>query len=190
MECHNADELMMKYMDNALTENEAALLGKHLEACPRCEADFRLYDSILTGFSEMELISTPEGFEARVMEKILALPSVFEKRGSAVDNMMCLIWGAFSVLFGFGFMLTLNGGAIMEYIYSEPMLASYAGILTLVGAEVAAFSGSMALVLNGMLTAAVGYASASRYILLAVLAVLAVAQFVVYRRAAVRTNAD
>ena len=183
MDCHEVDELLMKYMDDTLNEPEAAKLGEHLTGCPECAADFKMYDEMLVGFSEMELIPAPEGFEERVMSRVAELPSLAEKLNGAVENMMCLIWGGISVLFGLGFLAALNRDAIMAYLYSHPELAGYAGAMEQVGEYSAAFAGSLMLTVNQMIASSAEYASASRYALIAILAVLAAVQIAVHRRA-------
>ena len=182
MDCNRAYELFMKYMDDTMDESEAANLGRHLSGCPQCAADFEIYDEILTGFSKIDLIHAPEGFEEHVMQRVAELPSPAVKLNSSIDNMMCLIWGSVSVLFGIGFLMTLNRGAIMEYLYSHPELTGYASILEQVGEYGAELAGNLMITVNQTITSAAEYASVSRYALLAVLAVLAVAQIVIHRR--------
>jgi hypothetical protein len=172
----------MKYMDGSIDESEAEMLGKHLSGCPQCAADFELYDDIIKGFSEMELIPAPEGFEERVMRRVAELPSLAVKLNSNIENMMCLIWGGVSVLFGIGFLMTLNRGAIIEYLYSYPELSGYASMLSLISEYGEALAGSLMINVNQIITSAAEYASAYRSALVAVLAVLTALQILVHRR--------
>jgi len=183
MECHRADELIMKYMDSVLDESEAAKLGEHLTDCPGCAEDFKMYDSILTGFSEMDMISAPEGFEERVMRRVAELPSVAAKLTSSVENMMCLVWGSVSALFGIGFLAALNREMIMEYMYSQPGLAGYASALALIGEYSSALANALTLIMAQTAYSMAGYVSTSRYVLIAILAALAAARLAAGRRA-------
>ena len=190
MDCYRVDELLMKYMDDTLNESEAVKLGQHLSMCPQCEIDFKMYDEILTGFSKMELIPVPEGFEERVMRRVAELPSFSAKLNSTVENIMCLIWGGISVLFGIGFLMAINRDAIMGYLYSQPELAGYVNILAQVGEYSAALAGSLMLTINQIILRAAEYAQASRYALIVILALLAAVQIAVHRRAKVSADAE
>lgn len=190
MDCYRTQELLMKYMDDTLDESEAARLGQHLSICPQCTTDFKMYDEILTGFSEIELISAPDGFEERVMCRVMELPSFAAKLNSTLENMMCMIWGGISVLFGMGFLMAINRNAIMGYLYSQPELAGYANTLAQVGEYSAALAGSLMLTINQIISSAAGYASASRYALIVILGLLAAAQIAVHRRAKVSADAE
>jgi len=182
MLCNKTDELLMKYMDGSIDEFDAAKLGEHLSGCPQCRADFEIYDNIMKGFSEIELTPAPEGFEERVMCRVAELPSHAVKLNANIENMLCLIWGGVSVLFGIGFLMTLNRGAIMEYLYSRPELAEYASIMELLGEYGAVLADSLMITVNQTIISATEYVLASRYFLLAVLAVLAAVQIVIHRR--------
>jgi len=190
MDCYRIDELLMKYMDDTLDESEAAKLGQHLSICPNCAMDFNMYDEILTGFSEMELIPAPEGFEERVMCRVAELPSFAAKLNSTVENMMCFIWCGISVLFGMGLLMNINREAIMEYLYAQPELAGYANILAQVGEYSAALAGNLMLTINQIIIRVAEYANASRYVLIAILAVLAAVQITAHVKRRAKVSAD
>ena len=73
MKCEDAEMLMMKYMDGEINEIEAESLNGHLLVCPKFRQAFEVYDSMLSGMSEMETAEAPEGFENAFMMKIRAI---------------------------------------------------------------------------------------------------------------------
>jgi len=182
MVCHDVDDLIMKYMDGGVDESEVVKMREHLSVCCRCAADFKMYDDILAGFSEIKLLCAPIGFEDRVMCRVAELPSLAARLNSTIENMMCLIWGSVSVLFGLGFLMVINRDNIMEYLYSRPELAGYADVLEHWGQ----YTAGMMMSVNHIIITSAKYASDARYVLLAILAVLAAVQIAVHRRSQMR----
>ncbi len=182
MDCDRANDFMMRYMDGELSQNDANDLSLHFETCKTCKSDFILYDQILSDFSGLEIINAPEGFEAAVMSKINELPSISAKVVSTIENMMCLAWGAFSVLFGFGFLAVINRETILAYVYSKPEYSTFATVLTYVSDYMFRFSTNLVTLTNDLLATTAGYITSSRFVLLGIFATLAVAQYVMHQR--------
>jgi len=182
MDCIEVGMLMMKYMDGAIVGPEAVKLNEHLRVCPQCAADYRMYSDIMTGFAETRLLTAPEGFEDRVMRRVAELPSLAAKLDLTIENLMCLVWGGIPVFLGIGFCIAINGDAIMEYLYSYPELAGYAGLLTLI----AEYLANLTLGVKQIIISLARYAQVSRYILLIILAVIAAVHITVHRRSEMR----
>ncbi|MDR1541352.1 MAG: zf-HC2 domain-containing protein [Clostridiales bacterium] len=184
MECDAAGEYMMKYMDGILSDHEAELLNRHIGQCSRCKEDFLIYDGIMADFSKMEIVEAPDGFEELVMAKIRTLP-VPEV---ATDSVLCVIWGAFSVLMGLGFIITMNKEAIMEWLSLHPQFDSLMAYLQPLSVTVANVSASMTASFQSMAAQMSQVFSGFRYVLLVIFGLLAVVQYFVYRKARFRSS--
>ena len=123
MDCKSADSFFTKYMDGVLTEKEAEEMNCHIKICSKCESDFLIYDAMVKSFvdaqEEVANIAVPEGFEARVMEKIRELPQdsavqIKEKK----DNFSYTLWIAITAILGLGFIITINSTEILNYLES------------------------------------------------------------------------
>jgi len=177
MECSKANELMMKYMDGAISEPEAERLHKHIAQCEDCKADFLVYDEIVSGFSTLDETPAPDGFTEAVMTKIesLATESASAKAAVTADNILVTVWGVFSVLFGLGFALTMNREAISAFLANHPAFSGYMEVLAPFGARAGDFaSGITAAVETAFMQASVFLAD-TRYIILGIAACLALA---------------
>ena len=180
MECDKIELLMMKHMDGALTEDEKERLEKHIRSCEKCGEDFLIYEEIQNGLPE-PMIFAPDNFETLVMEKINALPENKKFAGS-IDNLLCVVWGIFSVMFGLGFLAVMNKESVIAYISENPSLSGYTDILVSIS-NFAESAGTMVMeAVTGASAEVSGYISASRYIILLIIAVLAVLQYVVYKK--------
>ena len=180
MECDSADLLLMKYMDNTLNESETERLNAHLETCESCRKSFVVYDEIMRNFTE-QTVYAPDNFEALVMDKIRALPAEHKSLASA-DNLLCVVWGIFSVLFGLGFLAVINKDAIILALSDNPSFAAYADMLETVSRLADRAINSLTSAAGTFFTALSGYIASSRYILMLIIAVLVLVQYVVYRK--------
>ncbi|MFV0518724.1 MAG: anti-sigma factor family protein [Lachnospirales bacterium] len=54
MNCNCASELMMKYMDGTLQQDEGIELKKHLSSCNKCKEEFAIFEDMLKNFDNME----------------------------------------------------------------------------------------------------------------------------------------
>ena len=104
MKCEDAEMLMMKYMDGEINEIEAESLNGHLLVCPKCRQACEVYDSMLSGMSEMETAEAPEGFENAVMMKIRAIEKP-EPVYSSRDKFKIRFGGSFAAVLFIGLML-------------------------------------------------------------------------------------
>ena len=50
MKCSEAEELMMKYMDNELSESDAKRLNSHILECVECKESFFIFFSLTHSF--------------------------------------------------------------------------------------------------------------------------------------------
>ena len=182
MGCKEADELMMKYMDSVMTEEEAMRLGVHIESCASCKEAFSIYDMMMDDFLDLELIEAPDGFELQVMEKINELPLVSEKIKNSVDNATTLVWGTFSVLLGAATLITMNRDVILDYMISSETLAPYAQMIQVNMEHFEMIFANAQATLYSMLTVFNTYIAGSRYIILTIFVGLIVAQLYIYRK--------
>lgn len=179
MDCEKASDLMMKYMDGALTETEAVSLNRHVKACKRCEEDFLAYDSIMDNFSEMALSEPPEGFESRVMAIVRQLPAVGIKSAS---RSLYGVLGVFSVLLGLGVLLNMAREPLLGWMGRYPQLKP----LLAVCAPVSGAIGNISLQVSAALSQVSSYLQQMGprlyYVPLLLFGALAAAQVVIYRR--------
>ena len=185
MRCEQADSLMMKYMDRNLSEGEAERLHLHLRECESCQADFLAYDQMVEVFIQETAVTVawelPAAFDQEVMAKIEALgalPNCYTK----TDNMLCVFWGGFSALIGLGFGVALNKDAIAALLADSPEGAWLTSFFAPVSQAVSGAVDGAVTAFNQAMTQAAGYVAASRWVLLAVFACLAVGVFVAERR--------
>ena len=180
MECSKANELMMKYMDGAISTQEAERLHKHIEQCEDCKADFLIYDEIVTGFSTLDETPAPDGFTEAVMAKIESLEteSASAKASVKADNILVTVWGIFSVLFGLGFALAMNREAISEFLSSRPALAGYMETLAPIGVMAGDFASGITAAVETIFMQASAFLADTKYVILAIAACLALAQVI------------
>jgi anti-sigma factor RsiW len=179
MFCEHADDLMMRYLDGCLSTADAQRLHTHLSQCPNCRESFDAYRQITAGLSASPLAAPPEGFVEAVMERVRALPAPFRRPDG--DTLLCLVWGAVSVLFGLGLLAFFNRDALVEFLAAREALAPYVALLPGVARAVNGVLAQGA-ALGESLAAAGQYISSFRYLLLAISGLLALAQYVAARR--------
>ncbi len=178
MECSKADGLIMKYMDNTISANEAKALNAHLALCEKCMSDFLAYDEIMSEFSELELVSPMDGFETAVMAKIEECGVIYEKRTSLLDNIITVIIGFASVLLGIGFLFAINRDQIIDYLESASFIGSYVSFMKPMLNLITEYSNSFINVVTTFALNCARFMSDYKYgILIAFIAILAI-QFI------------
>lgn len=114
MDCNKANKLMMKFMDNSLTEEEHLLLESHLQECEECKKDFSLYTEILEDFSEeIGLIEAPESFEENVMSIIEDIEPEYVEVKNRMNKFYYLTGGAIVLLFTSSLVVNMNKELIL-----------------------------------------------------------------------------
>ncbi|MDR1642014.1 MAG: zf-HC2 domain-containing protein [Clostridiales bacterium] len=172
MECERADLLMMKYMDNALSESEAQELSEHIASCPQCKEDFLAYDKIMSDFAEMEIVEAPPGFTTAVMAKVRLLPP----HTPAAEGMLGDIWSAFLVLMGLGFLLAMQKDAIILWMSQYPQLSDAVFAISQVNESVSLASAAAVASFQEVFGQANAVLTNLRFIMLGVFTALAAAQ--------------
>lgn len=137
MDCNKANKLMMKFMDNSLTDEEYLLLEKHLEECAECKKDFSLYTEILENFSEETMIiEAPENFEEMVMAKIENIEPKYIDLKNRTNNFYYIIAGVSSLLFSISMLVNMNKEIIItnfssqSFLYKVLQFNEYIGMLS------------------------------------------------------------
>jgi len=182
MECSKANELMMKYMDGTLSEQDAGRLRKHIDQCEGCKADFTVYDEIVSAFEMPEETFAPDGFVEAVMTKINALESASVKATVKADSILLTVWGLFTVLLGLGCVLALNREPISAYLAAQPALAGYMDMLAPIGVMVGEFVSGIAASAEALFSQASTFVAGAKYVVLGIAACLALVQVFLSRR--------
>jgi len=116
MNCKKAGNLMIKQMDDELSEQEFLKLAQHLEECECCKEDYAVYNEMLADFEGMDnLIAAPIGFEQGVMAQIADLAPEMKK--SRNETILAAVIGALSAMVGL--LLFFGRAQIVERWFSE-----------------------------------------------------------------------
>jgi len=70
MECSEISNLIMKYVDNVISEVELKNLNKHIINCESCKQEFEMMTEMIKCINELPEVSPPYDFEAKVMNRI------------------------------------------------------------------------------------------------------------------------
>lgn len=71
IDCLQAEEMLHAYLDRELSEEEAAIVRLHLDACPNCRARFRFSDKLrrlIARAARRE--SSPSGLRERIQVRL------------------------------------------------------------------------------------------------------------------------
>ncbi len=195
MSCDKYYVHMMHYMDGAITTEEERLLREHIKTCSACKEDFEIYEEMLKGFSETEIINAPDGFEEAVMSKIQSLEHTYEPMPAAAlgitdrlttkeffDLFLCYITGLCLLAFGGSITAVTYKTEIISFFTKYPQTWARISYLapTLNRLE-AAFNGldqAIRLALSDIGT----FAIESQILLLVAFCALAVVQYVFFYR--------
>ncbi|MCL2704434.1 MAG: zf-HC2 domain-containing protein [Defluviitaleaceae bacterium] len=181
-ECVKAYDLMMKYMDGELDEQEALELRGHVGGCEACKADFEVYDFISEKLTATGLTNAPDGFTENVMKLVAALPSPKRIAASAFERIMVVTWGVFSILFGAGFLLVMNREAIIEYLSGVPVFSGFITALAPAAEQLGQTLGGVTDTISGILMTALGFVSDYRYVIFGAITVILASQLILLRR--------
>lgn len=70
MNCEEINKLLSAYCDDALSEEEHALVQEHLKSCQACEAELSLLHKIKDAVGELPKMDAPQGFAQSLMQRI------------------------------------------------------------------------------------------------------------------------
>lgn len=70
MDCEAASGLIMKYLDNDITEDEKMLLYGHIDICESCRLEFETLKGACLAMEDMEFEDPPKDLEAAVISRI------------------------------------------------------------------------------------------------------------------------
>ncbi len=188
MECKNIDTLMMKYLDDALTEKESKILIAHIEVCEKCKADFMIYDEISTTLSTAPLYEAPEGFVLSVMTRLDDIPQISDRRVQVADTAVFIIFGVISVLLGSGLLLAYNSDRILEFMSGISYLSGYAEIVRPFSNVVNGFLASFRDVFSMFISQAGGFLYGYRFIIIAVCSVAMITWYFIRKKDKVETK--
>jgi len=171
---------MMKFMDETLSGNGEKRLSEHIQNCAVCAEDYGVYQAMVKGFNDLELVEAPAGFCESVMKRISELP---EKASVPdFDGIVFAVSGIFSVLIGIGFILNMNKDAIITYISTDPTFSFLTGYIAPVYSFTAGLGAGLITLAEGLLGKVVEYVSYMRYALFVICCGLILAQFAIYRK--------
>lgn len=183
MDCKKANDLMMKFMDSELNEDDAFLLKEHVNNCHSCKEDFIIYNQILEEFSDLNnVISAPDDFEINVMSKINDLGNIYSNAEIRKDNVFCILWGLFSVFAGLGTMLVLYKESIINFLSGTPNMSKLIQYLEPVEVFADNFKYSFIQLVNSVMSVATEYAVNLKYVSLIIFILLIAAQYFIYKK--------
>ncbi len=128
MNCRECKEKISLYIDNELTDKEAAKFEEHLRECDNCRIEFENIKSIVETVNNMPLEKLPEGYCEKLHDKLIEKKSKNKwnwKRITAIAATFVVLLGAtfiFSNL-GLGGGKTSNDMGIMEEAAEAPQEA-------------------------------------------------------------------
>ncbi len=130
MNCIKAENLIMDYIDNNLSSSEAEKLNEHLKNCENCREAFNIYEMMVDNFENLEFTSPPDDFEEKLMIKINAItPAYLNQKQISLDNIHSVIWGIFTIFFGFGIMLNMYRDSIITYLSQNEFIAEFYSVI-------------------------------------------------------------
>ena len=184
MNCQKAENYMMKYMDGEITAKESAQLGAHIENCEVCYESFKTYDVIKSEF-DMNITEceypAPEGFVEAVAGKIALLPER-KKAVSSFENLVFIVWGVFSIIFGAGFLLFLNREQIVALMEGNEVFTSYLRFIEPFGVKIEELTVAVQTVMTDALSSAGEFFNSYRYVVLAVFFAAVIVQYAIRLR--------
>ena len=127
MDCNKANQLMMKYMDFNISEEDEFLLKNHIKECSECNENFNLYTQILEEFSidKENIIEAPEDFEVEIMKKIEHIEPRYIKEKSN-KNILCYTALAMTTfVFSLFLLLSFNKDLLLANTEKYPILDKY-----------------------------------------------------------------
>jgi len=180
LNCNKADLLIMKYMDGLISDEEIIKLKEHISVCDKCKEDFMVYNKILDEFSDnSNIINAPSDFEEQVMAKI---DFVYSGNTERSINILCFIWGLFSVFAGLGTILIINKEKIIEFISNVPNLSGYLELISKAEIYAEEFKNSFISVVETTFNTCTHYIDSLKYVSLIIFVILIAAQYLIYKK--------
>ena len=112
--CKSFNNLITKYLDGNISDNEQNRLMEHIGCCDLCKDEYAKYNLMLDVLNEKNEIEPPETFEAEVMTQIQFINLSGKK---IKEKKLLKLYFAFTMMF-FTFMLVLSGIAFKEQLLS------------------------------------------------------------------------
>jgi len=81
MSCEKYRDLFDSVFDGEIKESRKEKLFAHLDACPECNLQFKLYEKMISGVEELDELETPPDLTAGVMKEITAQPPPWKESG-------------------------------------------------------------------------------------------------------------
>ena len=179
---------MMKYMDGILSIQQAKELNTHLQMCEICKEEFYAYEMITQEFEVTGMLQAPIDFEAVVMEKIKDIEPDYlvkaskEKQVAAMDNLLGMVWGVFSFLFGIGMLLFMYRDSILDYLINNSYVGKWVQSFVPTVSVLSEYIGQIQQTATSLITPVQELISSSKMALATILVVLGVIQYVLYHR--------
>ncbi|NJD04259.1 MAG: hypothetical protein FIA99_17070 [Ruminiclostridium sp.] len=133
MNCEVSKDYMMKYFDGERNDIEEVRFRQHLKNCGKCSEEFNCMAEIFSSLETAGTIQPPEGFEARVMEKVNAVESTRREQSS---RMLVLLYNAatvVSIILLMVFVADIRQGGIAAAVGSiREYFGSFGGIMAAV----------------------------------------------------------
>jgi len=85
MECRDVKKLLSEYIDGVLVEGQVPVVKQHLGTCSECKATYETMNRVIDAMREMEPVSEPADFGARVRAGLEERPSMIDKFRSLVS---------------------------------------------------------------------------------------------------------
>ncbi len=145
MNCEISKEYMMKYFDGERNNIEEVHFRQHLASCAQCSEEFNCMAEIFSSLETADTIEPPEGFEARVMEKVNAVENARREQSS---RMLVFLYNAatvVSIILLMVFVADVRQGGIMSAFESiKEYFGSFSSILAAVFGVVSDIFGLLA----------------------------------------------
>lgn len=133
MNCEISKDYMMKYFDGERNDIEEARFRQHLKNCGKCSEEFNCMAEIFSTLETAETVEPPEGFEAKVMEKVNTVENARREQSS---RMLVLLYNAatlVSIVMLMVFVADIREGSLGNAFASiREYFGSFSGILAAV----------------------------------------------------------
>lgn len=186
MDCKTASVLMMRYMDSVITESEAKTLNSHIIGCSVCKEDFMLYEYMAGEFEKQVEIffEPPADFEMRVMKSICVIKPDY-CRVYSQDTVVGFVFGAFSMFFGAGVIISMYKVEIMETFSKYPYIGEIMESAGRASDTAFAFMGELGTRASYFSEIALALIESAKYGILFIVAALIAVQLVFYSKSKV-----
>lgn len=129
MNCKDIQNLSMRYFDGDLDDMEYARLRQHLQNCPGCLSEFEEMNQVMEAIKLNE-VEPPQGFEAKVMERVCQLEVIRNRRTKTVLTVLYSLTGLLLLMLGVAFAAGLKDLTVYEAVGQlGSYLNSWSGIM-------------------------------------------------------------